>query len=175
MFEKLFNQSGFEHFDSVSKKYRGLLCYINLNTDRSPDLKAMKYTINAFEVYIEKYPEMTPKAVKLLKVISTRAANSEGLKMHFFRCFTTGTFWTKKRSSTGANRSHPKSLSAKNSRRRWKATAPPWSTGSKPPKKNRPKRKRSVCPQKIFSSSKRFFPRQKDFFLGQKVFLMDFF
>lgn len=72
MFEKLFNKSGFEHFDTVSKKYRGLLCYINLNTDRSPDLKAMKYTINAFEVYIEKYAEMTPKAVKLLKMLYDR-------------------------------------------------------------------------------------------------------
>merc|ERR1712130_516457 len=43
-----------------SKKYRGLLCYINLNTDRSPDLKAMKYA------------EMTPKAVKLLKMLYDR-------------------------------------------------------------------------------------------------------
>jgi len=66
MFEKLFTT---EEFLKIAKKYRGLLIYINRNTDDSPDLKAMKYSLHAFETYIERFPALTDKTPVLLKFL----------------------------------------------------------------------------------------------------------
>lgn len=66
LFDKLFTS---EEFVKSAKKYRGILIYINRNTDDSPDLKAMKYSMSAFEMYIEKFPAMTDKTAALLKFL----------------------------------------------------------------------------------------------------------
>jgi len=66
LFEKLLTS---ENFAPVLKKYRGVFLYINRNTDDTPDLKAMKYMIHAFEIYIEKYPNLMDKCGVFLKFL----------------------------------------------------------------------------------------------------------
>ena len=56
--------------DSSSKIVSGLFVYINRETgSEEVDLKAMKYTLNAFETYFEKYPDLVDKSAVFLKVI----------------------------------------------------------------------------------------------------------
>ena len=56
--------------DSSSKIVSGLFVYINRETgSEEVDLKAMKYTLNAFETYFEKYPDLVDKSAVFLKVM----------------------------------------------------------------------------------------------------------
>jgi len=67
LFDKLFTT---DEFAKTCKKYRGILVYINRNTDDTPDLKAMKYSLHAFEVYIEKFQDkLLDKSASLLKFL----------------------------------------------------------------------------------------------------------
>jgi len=66
LFEKLILPS--EEFAKNMKKYRGLFVYMNRETGTEEvDLKAMKYTLNAFETYFEKYPNLVDKCAIFLK------------------------------------------------------------------------------------------------------------
>jgi len=58
-----------EDFLRTVKKYRGVLIYINRNTDDTPDLKAMKYMIHAFELYIERFPDLLEKTAVFMKFL----------------------------------------------------------------------------------------------------------
>lgn len=58
-----------EDFLRTIKKFRGIFVYINRNTDDSPDLKAMKYMIHAFELYIERFPNLLEKTAVIFKFL----------------------------------------------------------------------------------------------------------